>query len=141
MINNHLNQAEHNEFLAKKLIQEPPFHDWGITIGFYSAIHYIETWHFKKYASHTEATIPVKNGKMQYSAHTWREKIVNINFGKETYISFRKLRNASRTARYLYNGYESINKTAFQYYSVETAEILVNSHLDKIKKQCIRFIS
>jgi len=38
----HLSQAKHNEEVALKLVNEPPYHDWGITAGFYSAIHYFE---------------------------------------------------------------------------------------------------
>lgn len=34
----HLSQAKHNEEVARKLVKEPPYHDWGITAGFYAAI-------------------------------------------------------------------------------------------------------
>lgn len=98
----HLSQAKHNEELANKLICEPPFHDWGITAAFYAAIHYLECWLFNRREEHTETSIPVDpDGKLKYTPHAWREKIVERELSKEAFKSFRKLRNASETARYL----------------------------------------
>lgn len=98
----HLSQAKHNEEVTNKLIQEPPYHDWGITAAFYAAIHYLECWLFKRGEKHTETSIPIgEDGRYLYTAHAWREKIVETQLSKDAFKSFRKLRDASETARYL----------------------------------------
>lgn len=98
----HLSQAEHNEEIANKLVKEPPYHDWGITAAFYSAIHYLECWLFNRPEKHTETSIPVgSDGKFLYTAHAWRERIIEKELNKDAFKSFRKLRDASETARYL----------------------------------------
>lgn len=80
----HLSQAKHNEDVARKLVNEPPNHDWGITAAFYSAIHYLECWLFNRKEKHTETSIPVgEDGKFKYTPHAWREKIVERNLSKE----------------------------------------------------------
>lgn len=97
----HISQAKHNKETAFKLVNEPPYHDWGITAGFYSAIHYFEAWLFNKPEKHCETSIPTdSNGEFKYTAHTWREKIIQ-RFPRDQFNAFRKLRNASETARYL----------------------------------------
>ena len=137
----HLSQANHNEELAKKLIQEPPFHDWGITAAFYASIHYIECWLFNRPEKHSETSIPLgSDGKLLYSAHTWREKIAEKNFSKETFKSFRKLRDASETARYLsqYVGPRERRELRWfqpapQHFSTDDAKTLDETDLTVIK--------
>lgn len=133
----HLSQAQHNEQLAKKLVEEPPFHDWGITAAFYSAIHYLECWLFNRSEKHTETSIPVgPDGKFQYTAHAWRERIVQKELKRDTFKSFRKLRDASETARYL-SFYRIgarrpprwLDKPASQYFKHEDAKSMVNKEL------------
>lgn len=98
----HLSQAEHNKKLARKLVNEPPYHDWGITASFYSAIHYFECWLYDKSEKHTETSIPVgRDGKFNMSPHAWREKLIHNHLSEEAFKKFRKLRDASETARYL----------------------------------------
>lgn len=102
----HLSQAQHNEQLASKLADEPPFHDWGIPAAFYSAIHYVECWLFNNRRSrlekHTETSIFVgEEGRFELDPHAWREKLVDRNLSRRAFLSFRNLRNASETARYL----------------------------------------
>lgn len=38
----HLKQAEKNEKLAEDLLKDGVYSDWGITVLFYSALHYVE---------------------------------------------------------------------------------------------------
>ncbi|MEW6409670.1 MAG: hypothetical protein AB1488_06100 [Nitrospirota bacterium] len=98
----HLSQAEHNKEVANKLVKEPPYHDWGITAAFYSAIHYLECWLFNRPEKHTETSIPVDHdGRFLYTPHAWREKIIENELSRDAFKSFRKLRDASETARYL----------------------------------------
>ena len=137
----HLSQAKHNEELAKKLILEPPFHDWGITAAFYASIHYIESWLFKRPEKHTETSIPVgTDGRHKMSPHTWREKIAEKYFTKEAWKSFRKLRDASETARYLSLSRISprrepqwTDKPASQFFSPDDAKRLVQTDLTVIR--------
>jgi len=144
----HLSQAEHNEEVANKLVKEPPYHDWGITAAFYSAIHYLEGWLFNRPERHTETSIPVgQDGKFLYTPHAWREKIIEKELSKDTFKSFRKLRDASETARYL-NLYRIsprqitqltpwIDKPASDYFRPEDAETIVGKDLAILKREVI----
>lgn len=133
----HLSQAEHNEELASKLLQDNPFHDWEIIAGFYAAVHYFEAWHVKKYKHRTEADIPVnERGELRYSVHAWREKKIERNFSKEYLISYRKLKNESQVARYLSSQDRSlsIDKAAFNHFTPSKASAIVKNALLVIKK-------
>jgi hypothetical protein len=133
----HLSQAKHNEEVALKLVKELPYHDWGITAAFYSAIHYLECWIFNRKEKHTETSIPVgEDGKFLYTPHAWREKIVERNLSKEAFKGFRKLRDASETARYLslYRVHPGmtpgwIDMPASDYFRPEDARSLVEKSL------------
>jgi len=140
----HFAQAEHNEKLSRKLINEPPFHDWSITAAFYAAIHYIECWIFNRKEKHSETSIPVykkgrQKGKFMYSPHGWREKLVEMHSSKSTFKSLRKLREASETARYLSLtklGYGNwIPSPASDYFSPSDALKLIKNDLSVLKKE------
>lgn len=137
----HYSQAGHNCKLAAKLINEPPYHDWGITAAFYSAIHYFECWLYQEETEnskkHTETSIPKgNNDKLICSPHSWREKLIEKKLSKNAFKAYRKLREASETARYLslYRvGCESsqnwLNIPASEYFSAQEARRLVNNDL------------
>lgn len=139
----HLSQAKHNEEVARKLVKEPPYHDWGITAGFYSAIHYLECWLFNRKEKHTETSIPVGgDGKFKYTPHAWREKIVERDLSERAFKSFRKLKDASETARYLslyrvHAGREPnwLDKPAPDYFTPEDAGNLVEKDLGNLKTE------
>lgn len=98
----HLAQAKHNEQLAGKLLEDPPFQDWAITAAFYSAVHYIEGFLFDRPEQHTETSIPVRDdGEFAHTAHVWREKLVERRLGRAAHKAFRTLHVASEQARYL----------------------------------------
>lgn len=139
----HLSQAQHNEQLANKLVQEPPFHDWGITAAFYAAIHYLECWLFNRKEKHTETSIPVgSDNKFRYTPHAWRERIVEIELTRNAFKSFRKLRSASETARYL-SFYrigtgrmpQWLSMPASQYFSPKNAKRLVDKDLVTLRNE------
>ncbi|MDY6833450.1 MAG: hypothetical protein SVY53_01440 [Chloroflexota bacterium] len=136
----HLSQARHNEEIADKLVQEPPFHDWAVTAAFYAAIHYFECWMFNSSHKHSETSIPMSNGKIKYSPHTWRQLIVEKEFDKPVWKSFRKLRDGSQTARYLspsrpWHGVSPrwLNKPASDYFTPEAARKMVENNLAILK--------
>jgi hypothetical protein len=137
----HLSQAKHNEEVALKLVKEPPYHDWGITAAFYSAIHYFECWLFNREEKHTEISIPFgEDGKFLYTPHAWREKLVERYLSKEAFKSFRKLRDASETARYLsfYRVHTGktpswLDRPAPEYFSQYDAKNLVEKSLKTFK--------
>lgn len=139
----HLSQAKHNEDVANRLVQEPPFHDWGITVAFYAAIHYLECWLFNKPERHTETSIPRgPDGKLQFTPHAWREKLVERYLSKGAFKSYRKLRDSSETARYLsfYRiGQERagrwLNEPASDYFRPEDANDMVKKDLINIKNE------
>jgi len=139
----HLSQAQHNEQLAIKLVQEPPFHDWGITAAFYAAIHYLECWLFNRREKHTETSIPVRrDGKLSCTPHAWRERIVGRQLNKYAFISFRKLRDTSETARYLSlyrievgRPPQWLDKPASQYFRPEDAKNMVEKDLATLRNE------
>lgn len=138
----HLAQAEHNRQLAEKLLGEPLYHDWAITAAFYAAVHYFEQWLFSEPEKHTETSIPVDTkGRLRYTAHAWREKIIQNKLSKDAFRSFRKLRDASETARYLSLARISPRGTpdwipapACQYFSLEYAKELVVKELSDFRE-------
>ena len=138
----HVLQAEHNEKTAKKFAFSPPHHDWGITAAFYSAIHYFESWLFYTKYKHTETSIPIDNkGKLKYTAHAWREKIVTDEFTRKSFKAFRKLRDASETARYLSfsrvgrSNISWLDKPASQYFKPQDAQKIIEKDLQILKKE------
>jgi len=138
--NVHLSQAKHNEEMANKLAQDPPYHDWGITAAFYSAIHYLECWLFYRKEKHTETSIPLdKDGKFLHTPHAWRERLVERQLNRKAFLSFRKLRDASETARYL-NLFPRkappwLDKPASDYFSPEDAKKMVGESLAILKNE------
>lgn len=132
----HILQANHNRDVANLLIEQHPFHDWAITAAFYAAIHFFEAWLYDRGERHTETSIPVDSAsKLLYSAHAWREKLVERDLPKEAFKAFRLLRDASETARYLslYQMRTStgrwIRQGAWEYFDQEAARKLVQSRL------------
>ena len=101
----HLDQARHNEETENHLLKSGRYHDWGVTAAFYAAIHFYEGWLYKTNVEpkkkHSETSIPRdQKGKMETSVHGWRESNIR-NLGNAAFKSYRKLKVASETARYL----------------------------------------
>lgn len=106
-------QARHNEALATRLVAGDSFRDWACTAAFYAAVHYFEGFlaanptackhpqTTSRVIDHAESTIPRKrDGSRMYSPHHWREELIRLNRGKQTYTSYRQLRVSSEIARY-----------------------------------------
>jgi len=134
----HLSQAKHNEDLANKLVSKKPFHDWGITAAFYASIHYFEYYLFKTQKKHTETDIPSnRNGENRCTPHAWREKLAFKMLSRPAFISFRDLKDASETARYLSLCRDPAMWTdspASEHFKLQDAKDLVEKDLLEVKK-------
>jgi uncharacterized protein (UPF0332 family) len=128
----HISQAEHNESLANYLIGiDKPYHDWVITICFYSAIHYFEAWLFitntDSNKKHSDTSMLQDYNK---SHHSWREDLIHKN-RPTVWKSFRKLRTQSEIARYLNSSYSPISpeqqKPSYEYFQPENSRTLLES--------------
>lgn len=135
----HISQAEHNESLADYLINmDRPYHDWVITICFYSAIHYFEAWLFITNTDnnkHSYTSMPQDYNK---SPHSWREDLIHRSFSVEVWKSFRKLRTQSEIARYLTSSYNPISpdqqKPSYEYFQPKDSITFLES-LKNIKAE------
>jgi len=139
----HLAQADHNEGMARFLLDKP-FFDWSITAAFYSAIHFFEARLFVEFADpnekHTETSIPVDSeGKLKFTPHSWREQLIRTRYSKETWKCFRSLRESSQTARYLSNMNRDARafslKPAFSVFSEKNARFSVENDLTSVKRE------
>ena len=132
----HWTQAEHNHDLARSLLT-PPNHDWAITVGFYSAIHFFEAWLFYQSEKHSEVSVPAHVS----SVHTWRDQLVQKYLPPATAKAFRKLRTASETSRYLSSPVRApgaggaLTNTAFSYFSPSAAKGLVEGDLGHVSSR------
>jgi hypothetical protein len=81
----HVERAEHNEFLIKTL--NNPFWDWAVTATFYAALHYIEAY---------LSTRPYHS-----SNHEKRDNKIQTDSNlKPLWSVYRELKNESKDARY-----------------------------------------
>lgn len=97
----HLRQAQHNEKLAQELLASMEYKDWIITITFYAAIHYVEAAFFQNpEIVHTEVGITPKYPGGYYG---YRSDMILQYYPAEVDMSYRKLYQLSRIARYLYS--------------------------------------
>jgi hypothetical protein len=135
-----MRQAEHNERVANHLAGSPEMYDWGITAAFYSAIHYLEAKFFSLPAIlHTETSIPEgSDGKLQYTAHAWRQAVVREKFPPTVYKAFRKLRENSEIARYLSHaqsgpGWSPLDVPATQFFKQGDAHNMLRKELHDVK--------
>jgi len=110
-------QAGRNERLAKRLLDEADFKEWVITVAFYSAIHFVEAaFTSLPGIEHSEVSKP---RRFPGSMHDWREDLVLTNYPNDAWMSYRKLRTQSNTARYLITDTGSpLGKPAEEYFSI-----------------------
>jgi len=95
----HLRQAQHNEKLAQELLTSMEYKDWIITITFYAAIHYVEAAFFQNpKVVHTETGITANYPGGYYG---YRSDMILQYYPAEVDMSYRKLYQLSRIARYL----------------------------------------
>ena len=140
----HIRQAQHDEDLAKKLVENGyQFKDWAVTAAFYAAVHYFEArLHQEPQFTcpgissrifHTESSIPTygNSTRYRYSHHGWREQLIRRNCDRATVTAYRELRNASQIARY-HEGVV-VSSTAHEHYSNQAVDRLVSILLERVK--------
>lgn len=139
----HFDQAHHNEDLANFLLQNPQppkFLDWAITAAFYAAIHYVETvFFFTPDVLHTEQSVPIEpsSGRMRFTHHVWREKLIQQKMTQPEWTAFRKLKTHSEIVRYLSHkslgvpGYAT--KPGRTYYNATDVNLFVRRDLKAVK--------
>jgi hypothetical protein len=113
----HLRQAQHNEKLAQELLASMEYKDWIITITFYAAIHYVEAAFFQNAKIvHTETAITPNYPGGYYG---FRSDMILQYYPAEVDMSYRKLYQLSRIARYLYFPLEKgfLEKPVQEYFS------------------------
>lgn len=115
----HMDQAQHNEELAMRLLTESPpqFLDWSVVAAFYAGLHYFEAALFRKTGQHGEAT--------KDSPHKNRDRLMQAHF-PQCRKPYRKLFNNSIIARY---------KCTRSYFTVPEVNRLINA-LARIKEIC-----
>ncbi len=106
---NNLNQAKHNEALAKQLLREGVYFDWALTIAYYACNHYVKHHLFPL----DDHGIPSLKGPcetfddyfdMSEKGETMHHALCKLFIekvpGSKVPLSFRKLCDACHTARY-----------------------------------------
>ena len=140
----HILQAQHNEELARKLVEDGyQFKDWAVTALFYAAVHYFEALlhqeppftypGISRRIFHSEASIPTygDSARHRYSHHGWREQLIRRNCDRSTVTAYRELRDASQIARY-HEG-AVVSATAHEHYSNQAIDRLLTSVLERVK--------
>ena len=134
--NIHLQQAEHNHNIAKKLAKDK-VKDWSVTCAFYSALHYFEAAFIAAdpKAGHTEVkyndlALNMPDYLKGKSLHAFRDLLINKAFPKVR-SQFAQLRYMSESARYLE---KSKNKCGFDFITEETAKKALQD-LNEIKSE------
>lgn len=94
----HLAQANHNDQFARKLVNngEGP-HDWAVTVTFYAALHYLESWLIGRGVD----VVAEARTKGRISPHTVRVEKAKLLLAPDKAIIFTQLRQQSELARYL----------------------------------------
>ena len=69
----HKAQAEHNQELALKLSSENAFLDWAYTACFYSCVHYLQCYFYKKCGSAPQT----HNDRDQWAAKSLQGRSLN----------------------------------------------------------------
>lgn len=122
----HIKQAKYNQNCARLLVEKhPTFRDWAITATFYSAIHYAEAaFTVASDIGHTEKA----HGKEEQ--HTFRQRIILERAPHSAYKSYRKLREASSTVRYLQTDKPDV---ALDYYDDKAASEFLSRDLPAVR--------
>ena len=140
----HINQARHNEALARELVNGGyRYRDWAVIAAFYAAIHYFEArLHNQPSFTHPNAGMPIvhtddsippnlRGGRP--SPHVWREELLRHNCTPGTRRAYQRLRFASETARYHRLDTGEIQSTAHDHFTNREVDRYLSTHLATVK--------
>ena len=131
----HLQQARHNQNLAKKLAKDK-VRDWSVTCAFYSTLHYFEAVFIADpKVGHTEdkynfLRLNTPDYLKDKSLHSFRDFLVDKTFPKVR-SKLAQLRYMSESVRYLE---KSSNKCGFDFINERTVKKALQD-LDDIKSE------
>jgi len=127
----HCHQAIHNEKCAKLILAtDGHARDWSITAAFYSAIHLVEAaFTTKPDIGHSEAA-----DRGGLSPHDYRQKMV-FELAPPAFESYRKLREVSRTVRYLSAPSQYGGVPALEYVTEADARDLIGKKLSTVRDE------
>ena len=122
----HIEQAQHNEGLARELAAGGyRFRDWSIIAAFYAAVHYFEArLHDQPEFTHPEASVPIShtedsvprtNGRMRYSPHAWREELLRANCDMQTWRAYRVSSRCQRNGAIPRRKHDTVNSPRLLY--------------------------
>jgi hypothetical protein len=126
----HLNQAKHNLGCATKFLNDCQCRDWAITAAFYSALHFVEAG----FTTITDIVHSDLKRPEDENAHSFRTRMVKDKYGKECWMSYRKLFNASYNVRYLALSGSQVGN-ALSYYDHEDVIDFINKDVTKVRQE------
>jgi len=129
----YIKQSKYNEEIAKYLLNSTKFHDWSITVAFYSAIHFVNAG-----LCFEGLVINFQTTNNNDSIHAQRQRLVQSTYGNNCYKSYRRLRMASNEVRYLekYRGIDDI--PSLSYYDKNEAKVFFEKDLSCIKNEVLK---
>lgn len=90
----HQDQIKHNEAFYKDISSLPSqYLDWMTTVIFYIAVHYVDTFLCNIMGAHP--------GKHEIRNRFLSNLVINGTFSNNFWISYKRLYNSSRIARYM----------------------------------------
>ena len=138
----HIQQARHNEGLAKELVRAGyRARDWAIIAAFYAAVHYFEArLHDEPPFTHPAVSVPIRHTETSrpprsadrgYSPHHWRQELLANNCAEATADAYRQLRSLSEAARY--HSRIRVRTTAHDYFSNAAVDRCLDDFLETVK--------
>lgn len=129
----HWEQAEHNESLAKEIISQVPiaYRDWGEIVSFYSSIHFVEAYMADQFSWHSD----VEAKKMTLmSPHYFRSKFVRERLSI-IQCDYDELSIASKMLRYLTDENGMAHSPKGTFFSEDDIKSFFNENLQSVKSE------
>ncbi len=126
-------QAQRNEKLSVKLLNEGHYYDWVITTAFYSAIHYVEDVLLPCELNGRTCTNirDVKNALNQKGRHAARERLVANKIPLDSF-RYKWLDDQSRNSRYItYKVNKAFAEKALEHLSKIKQALKIDGAFDK----------
>lgn len=122
----HLRQCKHNNQLAKALIDDEMFYDWGIIATFYSALHYANGALVA-----FGVVLPHECDSTSTMNHEIRKRKLLNNFGRPIAELYENLHVVCDRARYLNKTEQKYHRTpSLSYFSQDRAKSLYSNEFE-----------